>query len=448
MRQNAADERGDVRPGLHGGHALPVDVRHDGAAGLRNARVRAVGQVGRHGLIRHKAGPLADEQADDLTVRQVADVVARADAAELDERDGAKLNALRLQALPDGGAAVRGVGLHGGGGQTVADGQHDALPGQQVAQDGLIFFVKAAAEVRAGQIFVLAFAHGLHKGIVIFLPEALRHEGEDAVLRGGVVGAEAQQRGRGVARAAAAEAEAGGGLCLEGAEFRALKAKTPARLGLGRCGARYPTASLLRFRADHAAAQDSVFSLVPERFWEENHYPFVQTMCKSKDEYLTRPDLGRRFDEKNQAVLRDLLAGQRVVLAVGDGLSSAAVQANAPDCCAAIRQGLQAQGIELGPVPFIQFCRVGAGDHIGDLTDCEVICLLVGERPGLVTNESMSAYLTYRPHTGIAESCRTVVSNIHRQGVSAVEAGAHIASLIGRILAQKASGIGLREDGA
>lgn len=146
-----------------------------------------------------------------------------------------------------------------------------------------------------------------------------------------------------------------------GAEFRALKAKTPARLGLGRCGARYPTASLLRFRADHAAAQDSVFSLVPERFWEENHYPFVQTMCKSKDEYLTRPDLGRRFDEKNQAVLRDLLAGQRVVLAVGDGLSSAAVQANAPDCCAAIRQGLQAQGLELGPVPFIQFCRVGAG---------------------------------------------------------------------------------------
>ena len=136
------------------------------------------------------------------------------------------------------------------------------------------------------------------------------------------------------------------------------------------------------------------------------------------------------------------------MLAVGDGLSSAAVQANAPDCCAAIRQGLQAQGIELGPVPFIQFCRVGAGDHIGDLTDCEVICLLVGERPGLVTNESMSAYLTYRPHTGIAESCRTVVSNIHRQGVSAVEAGAHIASLIGRILAQKASGISLREDGA
>ena len=233
-----------------------------------------------------------------------------------------------------------------------------------------------------------------------------------------------------------------------GPAFLDLKLRTPARLGLGRAGARYQTLSMLRMRADHAAAQDSVFSHVDDAFVEKNGFVPVQTLCQNKDEYLTRPDLGRRFDEKNQAVLRDLLAGQRVVLAVGDGLSSAAVQANAPDCCAAIRQGLQAQGIELGPVPFIQFCRVGAGDHIGDLTDCEVICLLVGERPGLVTNESMSAYLTYRPHTGIAESCRTVVSNIHRQGVSAVEAGAHIASLLGRILAQKASGIGLREDGA
>ena len=91
----------------------------------------------------------------------------------------------------------------------------------------------------------------------------------------------------------------------------------------------------------------------------------------------------------------------------------------------------------------MQFCRVGAGDQIGDLTGCELVCMLVGERPGLVTNESMSAYLTYRPHRGVSESKRTVVSNIHRQGVSAVEAGAHIASLIDRCLKQKTSGIEL-----
>ena len=230
--------------------------------------------------------------------------------------------------------------------------------------------------------------------------------------------------------------------------FLALKQKTPARIGLGRAGTRYKTETLLRFRADHAAAQDSVFSLVDESFYKNNGLVFVKTECRSKDEYLTRPDLGRRFDAENQEIIKKTCAGQRVLLLIGDGLSSAAIEANALDCAASIRQGLKANGIEVGPSLFIQFCRVGAGDHIGDLTDCEVICLLVGERPGLVTNESMSAYLTYRPHTGIAESCRTVVSNIHRQGVSAVEAGAHIASLIGRILAQKASGIGLREDGA
>lgn len=232
----------------------------------------------------------------------------------------------------------------------------------------------------------------------------------------------------------------------DGRAFLALKAKTPARIGLGRAGTRYKTATLLRFRADHAAAQDSVFSLVDESFARDNDLIFLKTECRDKDEYLTRPDLGRRFDAENQAIIRKHCTGARVLLLIGDGLSSAAIEANAIDCAAAIRQGLKGYGIDVGPSLFIQFCRVGASDHIGDLTGCELVCLLVGERPGLVTNESMSAYLTYRPHRGISESKRTVVSNIHRQGVPAVEAGAHIASLIDRILRQKASGIDLPEE--
>lgn len=228
--------------------------------------------------------------------------------------------------------------------------------------------------------------------------------------------------------------------------FLALKLKTPARLGCGRAGPRYRTLTMLRFRADHAAAQDSVFSLVPEGFYKGNELPFLQTMCKDKDEYLTRPDLGRRFDEKNQALIRQICKDQRVLVVIGDGLSSAAIEANALDCAAAIRQGLKTRGVEVGQTPFVQFCRVGAGDHIGELTGCELICLLVGERPGLVTNESMSAYITYRPQLGISESKRTVVSNIHRQGIPAVEAGAHIASLICTMLERKASGIDLVEE--
>lgn len=236
---------------------------------------------------------------------------------------------------------------------------------------------------------------------------------------------------------------------VEGKAFLALKAKTPARLGVGRAGTRYKTITQLRFRADHAAAQDSVFSLVPAEFYEKNDLVFVQTACKDKDEYLTRPDLGRRFDEKAQAVIRET-CGQnaRVLLIIGDGLSSAAITANAMDCAAAIRQGLQNQGISLGKTLFVQYCRVGASDFIGDITGCELVCMLVGERPGLVTNESMSAYITYKPHVGISESKRTVVSNIHRQGTPAVEAGAHIAQLLERILEQKASGIDLKQEGA
>lgn len=230
-----------------------------------------------------------------------------------------------------------------------------------------------------------------------------------------------------------------------GEAFCRLKRKTPARLGMGRAGARYLTQTMLRFRADHAAAQDSVFSHVAPEFWEQNGLVFVQTMCRDKDQYLTRPDLGRRFDEANQAKIREACGhSPRVVLVIGDGLSSDAVTANAMDCAAALRQGLSTFGISLGKTLFIQYARVGACDHIGQITDAELVCMLVGERPGLVTSESMSAYITYRPRPGIAESRRTVVSNIHRQGTPAVEAGAHIAELISTMLEKKTSGIDLR----
>ncbi len=234
-----------------------------------------------------------------------------------------------------------------------------------------------------------------------------------------------------------------------GDKFRQMKERTPARLGSGKAGARYKTLTMLRFRADHAAAQDAVFSQVPENFAKENGLVPVQTRCESKDMYLTRPDLGRCFDEKNQGIIRAAVAGSpRVQVVVGDGLSSAAIQANAMDCLAAMKDGLKLRGIELGQSLFVRYCRVGAGDAVGDVTGCELVCVLVGERPGLVTDKSMSAYITYKPHTGVSESSRTVVSNIHAQGTPAVEAGAYIAELIEKILKKKVSGVGLHLEAA
>ena len=230
----------------------------------------------------------------------------------------------------------------------------------------------------------------------------------------------------------------------DGERFRKMKLRTPARLGCGKAGARYKTLTMLRFRTDHAAAQDAVFSQVPEDFAEKNGLVPVQTRCKDKDEYLTRPDLGRCFDEENQRKIKGAISTPpRVQVVVGDGLSSAAITANAMDCLAAIRDGLKLKGIDMAQPLFVRYCRVGAGDAVGDITGCELVCMLVGERPGLVTDKSMSAYITYQPRTGVSESARTVISNIHAQGTPAVEAGAAVAELIDTILKRKVSGVAL-----
>lgn len=224
-----------------------------------------------------------------------------------------------------------------------------------------------------------------------------------------------------------------------------MKAKTPARLGIGRAGTRYKTETVLRFRADHAAAQDAVFSYVDEEFIKENNMFAVETLCKDKDEYLTRPDLGRKFSPETINNIKSKFdTNQKVLILVGDGLSSAAIEANLKDCVPAIKQGLKMYGIDSSEILFVKHCRVGAMDHLGEELGCEVICMLVGERPGLVTAESMSAYIAYKPYIGMAEAKRTVISNIHKGGTTAVEAGAHIAELIKTMLDKKASGIDLK----
>lgn len=224
-----------------------------------------------------------------------------------------------------------------------------------------------------------------------------------------------------------------------------MKAKTPARIGIGRCGARYKTETVLRFRADHAAAQDAVFSYVDEDFIKENNMFAVETLCKDKDEYLTRPDLGRKFSKDTINKIKEKFGtNQKVLMLIGDGLSSAAIEANLKDSVAAIKQGLKMHGIDSSDLLFVKHCRVGAMDHLGDELGCEVVCMLVGERPGLVTAESMSAYIAYKPYVGMAEAKRTVISNIHKGGTTAVEAGAHIADVIKNMLEKKASGIDLK----
>ena len=228
------------------------------------------------------------------------------------------------------------------------------------------------------------------------------------------------------------------------AAFLAMKERTPARIGTGHAGARYRTETMLRFQADHAAAQDAVFSDVPEDFLQQMGWPVFQTACESREEFLTRPDKGRVFPPETLSKIKAAIPqGTQVVLYVADGLSSSAVHANAANILPVIREGLTAAGLRVNDPFFVRFGRVATEDQIGEAVGADVVCVLLGERPGLVTAESMSAYIAYRPTVGMAESRRTVLANIHRGGTPAVEAGAHIVELIQLMLEKKASGTDL-----
>jgi ethanolamine ammonia-lyase small subunit len=227
--------------------------------------------------------------------------------------------------------------------------------------------------------------------------------------------------------------------------LRALKKLTPARIGVGRAGTRYLTDTLLRFRADHAVAMDAVFTEVPDEWIAKNSLPRFRTRCESKDMFLTRPDLGRRFDPEEAAKIKSLVgSANRVVVFVADGLSTTAVTVNAMDTLKSMTDGLAASGLKTSPPFFVQYGRVGSEDSISEITGAEVVVCLIGERPGLVTSESMSAYLCYKAYLDIPEAKRTVVSNIHRGGTPAVEAGSYIADLVKLMLEKKASGLDLK----
>jgi len=224
-----------------------------------------------------------------------------------------------------------------------------------------------------------------------------------------------------------------------------MKETTPARIGIWRAGPRPLTRSLLRFRADHAVAQDAVFSNVSDEFVESMGLFQITSSCKDKDHFLTRPDLGRKLDDETIALLKEKCTlSPRVQIYIADGLSSTAIETNAKDAYNAIVQGLKGHGIETGTPFFLKYGRVPAMDVISEVLTPEVTVLLIGERPGLATGESMSCYMAYKASTTMPEANRTVISNIHKGGTPAVEAGAHIADIVKTMLEQKASGLDLK----
>jgi ethanolamine ammonia-lyase small subunit len=228
-------------------------------------------------------------------------------------------------------------------------------------------------------------------------------------------------------------------------EYMRIKAKTDARLGVWRAGPRPLTRTTLRVRADNAAAMDAVFNDVHEEYLERNNLKTYQTKCDSKETYLTRPDLGRVFDDETAAKIKaECINEPDVQIVVSDGLSSSAVEANIDAVLPAIYNGLKATNLKVGTPFFVKYGRVGAEDSVASVLGAKVTVILLGERPGLATSSSLSAYIVYGGYPGIPEANRTVVSNIHKAGTPPVEAGAYIAELCKQIFDKKASGLDLK----
>ncbi len=220
--------------------------------------------------------------------------------------------------------------------------------------------------------------------------------------------------------------------------------RTTARIGVGRAGSRLKTQTMLALRADHAQARDAVFADVNPKVLEEAGLFTVQTMCEDKNTYVTRPDLGRQLSPEAVQTLREkCVANPDVQIYAADGLSSTAIEANLNKILPVITESLTRMGLKVGTPFYLRFGRVGSQEHVAETLGAKVVCTLIGERPGLATAESMSAYISYNAYVGMPESKRTVVSNIHKNGTAAVEAGAYVAEVIAKILEQKASGVDL-----
>lgn len=229
--------------------------------------------------------------------------------------------------------------------------------------------------------------------------------------------------------------------------LQALMESTTARIGVGRAGLRPPTGQLLAFQADLAVTKDALTRVVDPGLLEELGLFTVRTRVEGgTEEYLRRPDLGRRLSEAAMATIAArCVKNPDVQLCVGDGLSSQAIEANLRSIFPVIKSGCATAGLSFGVPFFVERCRVGVMNDIGDVLAPRVLILLIGERPGLGRADAMSAYLGYQPRSGLSDADRDVVCNIYDGGgVNPLEAGAYVLRLAQRMIQAGASGVKLK----
>jgi ethanolamine ammonia-lyase small subunit len=175
----------------------------------------------------------------------------------------------------------------------------------------------------------------------------------------------------------------------------------------------------------------------------------VSSRAESKSQFLLRTDLGRKLSASAKILIAELCAtAPDLQIVIGDGLSGAALSEPVPALFPLLQQKAKTNGWSVGQPFAVRYCRVGAMNDVGDLLAPRVLVLLIGERPGLATAVSLSAYMAYGPCSGHTDAQRNLISNIHARGVCETEASDRIISLTSRMMALKRSGSTLKEDAA
>jgi ethanolamine ammonia-lyase small subunit len=234
--------------------------------------------------------------------------------------------------------------------------------------------------------------------------------------------------------------------------WASLRVLTDARIALGRAGASLPTREVLAFALDHARARDAVHldfdaeGLAARIEALGLATRLVASAAPDRPTYLRRPDLGRRLSGESAARLDGAAPGADVAIVVADGLSSAAVHAHAAPLIAALLPHVAANGWRLAEVVLARQGRVALGDEIGERLGARLVVVLIGERPGLSSPDSLGAYITFSPRVGRTDAERNCVSNIRPAGLSYQDAAFRIAWLARAALWLGLTGVALKDD--
>lgn len=235
--------------------------------------------------------------------------------------------------------------------------------------------------------------------------------------------------------------------------WEGLRQFTAARIALGHTGHSLPTHALLAFQADHAQARDAVYSalngeqLIPELQQLVQNTISLTSQVQNRQQYLQRPDWGRKLSNvSRQKLIEQNITENDLSIVIADGLSASAINQHIIPILSLVIPVLVENGWTLAPVSLVEQGRVAIADEIGYLQKSKMTLILIGERPGLSSPDSMGAYLTFQPRPGLTDESRNCISNIRPAGLNYPQAAEKIYYLLNQMKIKQISGVNLKDE--